>query len=107
MKIYQTLCLGAVIAITQSTFAQTQAPIANDVLGMSEGTLDFCSKANPKAVPQYVVLGKNLVANAPAADVATARNSQTYKDSYNLIETTLRKLPKEHAAKVCTDLAGK
>ena len=106
MKIYQTLCLGAVIAFTQTTLAQAQAPVASDVLGLSEGTLDFCSKANPKAAPQYLVLGKDLISNASAADLATARNSQAYKDSYSLIETTLKKLPKEHAAKVCTDLAA-
>jgi chromosome condensin MukBEF ATPase and DNA-binding subunit MukB len=102
MKIYHTLCLGAVIALTQSALAEL--PISNDTLGQSESTLDFCAKVNPKSAAKYQEREKALVGNATDKDLADARNSKEYKDSYTLVKTTLGKLPKGEAAKICTSL---
>lgn len=102
MKIYQTLCLGAVIALTQSAMAQL--PIANDTLGLSEGMLAFCSKENPKAAAKYRELGKESEGNATVKDLADAKASKEYKESFALIKTRLEKLPQHEAAKVCTEV---
>ena len=103
MKIYRTLCLGAAIALPQ--LAQADLPIPAKALGQIEGTLDFCSQLNPKAAAKYKERGKMLVGNASEKDLAKARNSGEYKDSYNWIGDELRKVSKDDAAKACTDFA--
>ena len=101
MKIYRTLCLGAAIALPQLALAEL--PMANDALGQAESALDFCSKANPKAAAKYKVRGKTLVGNASEKDLADARSSGEYKDTYNAVKTVLGKLSKDEAAKICSD----
>jgi chromosome condensin MukBEF ATPase and DNA-binding subunit MukB len=102
MKIYRILCLGAAIGLAQVALAELT--ISNEALGQAESTLDFCSKAKPKSAAKYKERKKALVGDASEEDLAKARSSQEYKDSYSLVKTTLGKLPKDEAAKVCTNL---
>jgi hypothetical protein len=103
MKIYRALGLGAAIALSQ--FALAELPIPNGELGQKEGMLDFCSEANPKSAAKYKERGKALVGNASEKDLADARDSGEYKDSYDLIGDELRKVSKDDAVKACTDFA--
>jgi hypothetical protein len=59
---------------------------------------------NPKSAAKYQEREKALVGNATDKDLADARSSGQYKDSSKLLKTTLGKLPKHEAAKICTDL---
>jgi len=102
MRIYHALCLGAMIAVSQCVLAEL--PISNENLGQTESALDFCSKVNSKSAAQYKQRGKALVGNASEKDLAKARSSAEYKDSYSLIQTMLEKLPKEETVKICVDL---
>ena len=101
MKIYRALCLGAAIGLPQLALAEL--PFPAKALGQIEGTLNFCSQANPKSAAKYKEWGKLLVGNASEKDLANARNSSDYKDSYNWIDGELRKAPKADAVKACTD----
>lgn len=102
MRIYHALCLGAIIAVSQSVLAEL--PIKNENLGQSESFLDFCSKTNPNSAAQYKERSKSLMGNASEKDLAKVRSSAEYKDSYSLIKTMLEKLPKEEIGKVCVDI---
>jgi len=101
MKIYRTLCLVAAIGLPQLALAELPFPVK--ALGQIEGTLDFCSQLNPKAAAKYKERGKALVGNVSEKDLAQARNSGEYKDSYNWIDGELRKVSKDDAVKACTD----
>lgn len=102
MKINRMLCLGAAIALTQSALAEL--PVTNGTLGQTESMVELCSKVNPKSADKYKERGKALVGEASDKDLADARTAKEYKDSYNLVKTTLGKLSKDAAVKICTEV---
>lgn len=100
IRIYSLLCLGAAITLQQVARAELSLP--SQALGQIEGTLDFCSELNPKSAAKYKEHGKAIVGKATEKELAQARNSAEYKESYNWIGGELRKAPKEDALKACS-----
>jgi len=99
MKIHRIICLAGVIAIGQLALAKL--PFSNDTFGRIEGTLDFCAQAHPEAAPQYQERKKAMVGDAPEKEVAEARGTQEYKDTYQGISAQLAKVPKDRAVAAC------
>ena len=77
MKILRTICLAAAIVIPQIALAKL--PMANDVFGKSEGSLDFCAQVDPQSAPKYQERKKALVKDVPEKEVAEARNTKDTK----------------------------
>jgi len=70
-------------------------------LGNWKVRLVSCSKLNPPGAAKYRELGKILVQGVPEKELAEARQTAEYKDSYEGIGTELAKVPKDQAIKAC------
>jgi hypothetical protein len=100
MRIHRILCLGAALVVPQLALAKL--PFSNDAFGTVEGTLDFCSQANPQAAPKYQERKKSLVRDVPEKEVTEARQTQEYKGAYRAVSAELGKVPKDQAVEACT-----
>lgn len=100
MNIRRILCLSVVFLIPQLVSAKLQLPV--EALGKMEGILDFCTQADSQSASKYQELKKAIVGDAEKKEVADARNTQEYKDSYQGISEELAKVPKEEAVKACS-----
>jgi hypothetical protein len=99
MKINRILLVCVVIAIPRLTMAGL--PFANDEFGTVETTLSFCSKLIPESAAKYEEIGKRYVGNAPAKELAEARNTPAYKEAYESNGAMLAEMPKEHVMEAC------
>ena len=99
MKIHRILFVCVVIMIPQ--LGNAKLPFTNDIFGKLEGTLDFCVKADPESAPKYREVAKLLVKDVPDKELAEARMTSEYKDSYEGIDTELAKVPKDQAIEAC------
>ena len=105
MKILQIACLGAAITLPQVALAEL--PLPNDLFGKMEASLDFCAKVNPQAAAKYQEPKKLLVRGASDKEVAEARASKDYKESFDSTMEELNKQPKDQAVKTCADALEK
>ena len=99
MKIYRILCLGAALALPSLALAKLALP--NDAFGRIEGALDFCAQADPKNAAKYQEQKKLLIQGATDDEVAEARASQEYKDTYAEATEEMGKQPKDQAVRTC------
>jgi hypothetical protein len=99
MNLHRILCLGAAMVVAQLALAKL--PLPNDAFGKIEGTLDFCAQADPQGASKYQEQKKLVVGDAPEKDVAEARKTEEYKDSYQSVSDELAKVPKAKAVKTC------
>lgn len=99
MRIHRGVVVISAILVSQIALAKL--PMANDVFGKSEGTLDFCARARPQDASKYQERKKSLVRGAPDKEVADARKSQEYKTAYDWITDELGKLPKDQTTAAC------
>jgi len=105
MNIHRMLCLSALLVVP--TLALAKLP-PNSSFGQVEGTLDFCAQVDPQSAAKYAEFKKAMVQDEPEKDVAEARKSSEYKNSYDAISEALGKVPKDKAVKACTSfLEGK
>jgi ABC-type taurine transport system substrate-binding protein len=105
MKIHRLFCLSALLVLPNLALAKLPP---NSSLGQVEGTLDFCAQADPQSASKYQEFKKAMVEGEPEKDVAEARKSSEYKNSYDAISEALGKVPKDKAVKACTSfLEGK
>jgi hypothetical protein len=104
MKIRAILCLSALAVAPLALAKLTMTP---QTLGQIEGTLKFCSDANPKAEAKYKEFGKMLVKDATEEELKKVRDSGEYKEAYDTITERLGKVPKDKAVGACTDFVGK
>jgi hypothetical protein len=102
MKIHRTICLAAAIVIPQ--IAVAKLPMANDVFGKSEGSLDFCAQVDPQSAPKYQERKKALVKDVPEKEVAEARNTKEYKEGYDFVTNQMGSLPKERIVEGCASI---
>jgi hypothetical protein len=89
------------VAVAPSRYQPSRFPAKE--LGQIEGTLDFCSQLNPKAATKYRERGRALMGNTSEKNLIKARSFGEYRESYNWIDSELRKVSKDDAAKACTN----
>ncbi len=100
MKTRRILCLSAALLIPQ--LAGAELPLPNDSFGKIESILDFCAKADPEAAGKFEERKKLIAHNATEQEVADARKTQEYKDSYQKISEQLAKVQIDQAVKACS-----
>ena len=98
MTFYRTFCFAALLAIPQLMPAESIPPAA---LGQVEATVNFCAQADAKAADRYKEIGKSLVAGMSEKELAEARRSSEYKETYEAITTELQKMPADQAIESC------
>src|ERR1700740_1091995 len=101
MKTYVILCLSAAIAFP--AFALAKLP-PNPAFGQLEATIDYCAQADASSAPRYHELKKRVTEDAPEKEVAEARKSKEYKESYDAMSEALANVPKEQVTKACRSL---
>ena len=99
MKTNRILLVCAAITIPQLTMAKL--PFANDEFGKVERTLSFCSNLKPESAAKYQEIGKRYVGNAPAKELAEARNTPEYKEANESTGALLAEMPKELVIEAC------
>ena len=104
MKISAILCVSA---LALAPLALAKISITPQALGQVEGTLNFCSEANPKAKAKYDEWAKLFVNEATEDELKEIRDSSEYKDAYDSITAELAKVPKDKALEACTSFAEK
>jgi len=99
MNMNRMVCFAAAVLISQLALAKV--PYTNEQFGKLEGTLDFCAQLDPPSAAKYEARKKQLAKDATEAEVAEARDSEDYKQSYEWISEELPKAPKADAMKAC------
>jgi hypothetical protein len=99
MKLYPVLGLAAILSIPQLALAAP--PVPPKALGSVEATIDFCSRVDSKSADKYKEWGKLLVRDMTEKELAEARGSSEYKETYDALSAELEKLPKEKAVDGC------
>jgi hypothetical protein len=99
MKLYLVLGLVAILSIPQLVLAAP--PVPPKALGSVEATIDFCSRVDSKSADKYKEWGKLLVRDMSEKELAEARGSSEYKETYDALSAELEKLPKEKAVDAC------
>jgi len=102
MRIFRDICLAvAFMAVPRLTPAAPTVPPAT--LGHLEATVNFCASADSKWGSKYKEIGKNLVRGMSEKELADARNSSEYKDSYAGVKTEIEKIPADKRIETCRD----
>jgi len=99
MKMNRILSFAVAVLISQ--FALAKVPYTNEVFGKLEGTLNFCAQLDAPSAAKYQQRKKQLAQDATEDEIATARDSEDYKQSYNWISEELQKAPKGDTLKAC------
>jgi hypothetical protein len=99
MKFHFIICLAAVITLPQLAPAAPSVP--PNALGHVEGIVNFCVRVDPKSADKYKEIGKRVVDGMSQKELAEARSSTEYKESYEAITGELTKLPAEKAVEGC------
>lgn len=80
-----------------------EASLHPATLGKIEGILDYCAGVSGTAPSK--ARAASVVGKVPEKDLAEARDSSEYKDSYDEIRAQLDEVPKDQAQKACSDFA--
>jgi hypothetical protein len=101
MKIYSILFWSIAIVLPQIAMARLPP---NPAFGQLEGTIDYCAQANAPSAAKYQDLKKRLVDDVQENEVAEARKTKEYKESYDAMSEALGKVPNEQVIKACRSL---
>jgi hypothetical protein len=101
MKIRAALGMTFVTALAVAPLAIAKLTMPPQSLGQMEATLKFCGAVNPKSEANYKEFGKMLVKEATEEELAKARASSEYKESYGTIMEKLGKVAKDKALESC------
>jgi hypothetical protein len=93
------LGLAAIVSIPQLVLAAP--PVPPKALGSVEAKIDFCSRIDSKSADKYKEWGKLLVRDMSEKELAEARGSSEYKETYDALSADLEKVPKEKAVDAC------
>jgi hypothetical protein len=99
MKFYCALCLLAVLAFSQLTPAAP--PVPAKVLGHLDATVNFCARVDSASADKYKEIVKGTVKGMSEKELAEARSSAEYKQTYAAITTEREKIPEEKAVESC------
>jgi len=99
MKLFGTLSLAALIALP--LLALAAPPVPPKALGSVEATVNFCVRVDSKSADKYKEWGKSLVRDMSEKELADARDSSDYKETYDAITVELDKVPTEKAVEAC------
>lgn len=72
-------------------------------LGIAEGILSYCAKADPTAIPRYEAQVRRLSQGVSADALAKARQSDGYQKARRSVEDFVAKVDEHNAARVCTN----
>jgi hypothetical protein len=100
MKICRLGFMSAILMLAPLGVAKLALP--NALFGQIEGSLDFCSQADPNSAEKYQEKKKTLVEGASEQEVADARASKEYKDGYEQATGELSKKNKDEVVKSCS-----
>ena len=97
--------LGLLLAILApaQTAPPTDAepPTAGQLLGMLDGTVNFCAKINPKSAAKYKDLSQLVTTGHSEELVAEIRESNDYKEALDQISKQLGALSPKEALATC------
>lgn len=102
MKINRVLAVCT--AITIPHLAMAKLPFTNDEFGMVERGLSYCAELKPESAAQYREIDERYVGNAPAKELAEARETSAYKASYRSNGDLLTDLPKQYVIATCNEV---
>jgi hypothetical protein len=104
VRIHFILCVCIPLVLPQVSLAKLPPKSS---LGQVEGMLDFCARVDSQSAAKYDEYKKALVQGEPEKDVAEARTSAEYKESYDAISDALSKEQKDDVVKACNSLLRK
>jgi hypothetical protein len=99
MKFSRTLGLVAVFTLSQLTLAT--ATVTPGSLGQVEAAVRFCARVDSNSADRYEELGKKIVAGMPEKDLAEARSSSEYKETFESVTHELERVPIDKAVEGC------
>ncbi|HMK21149.1 MAG TPA: hypothetical protein VK466_02385 [Terriglobales bacterium] len=105
LKILSIACISAVLAIPQ--LAAAAEPPAPADLGQLESILDSCAAAKPKEAENYKKQRKKLTEGMAEKDVAKIRESQPYKEAYDVIQQRFQQASADEVDDACNVIAGR
>jgi hypothetical protein len=76
-------------------------PSAGTIIGSLEGTLAFCTSANPQGAASYDAFDQLITNGQSASAMAELRNSDSYERAYRQITKQLRALSPAEAVAEC------
>src|ERR1700674_1275429 len=103
MSFFRTLCIAALISAAPQLTPAAPA-VAPKTIGHIEAVVNFCSRIDSESADKYKELGKQVVRDMSEKELADARNTDEYKESYEAIITELEKAPADKATKGCRSM---
>lgn len=99
MKFTRKLGLMSVFVIPQHTPAA--APVPPGSLGQVEATVKSCARVDSKSADRYEELRNRVVAGMSEKDLAAARRSKEYNETFESVTKEFEKLPTDKALAGC------
>jgi len=99
MSFYRTLCLAAALVLPQ--LAPAASSVSPSALGHIEALVNYCIRVDAKGAEQYKQLGKVLVQDVSAKELADARRSKEYKASHETTTSQLKQVSADKALESC------
>ncbi len=93
--------LAVAVALLAQQAPADQPAIGAAALAVTEATLDFCARIDPKSTALYWEQGKSLVQGLDAKAAAEIRNSDEYRRAYDSTAEMLAKAPQDDAMPAC------
>jgi hypothetical protein len=101
MKLYQLVCVGAVLA---AGVAQADQPAPNaQALGITEALVGFCAKMDPDAAGKLDQIVKQMLNGQSDQALADLRGSDEYKLGHDSVDDFVAKVDEHNAKKVCAN----
>jgi hypothetical protein len=93
--------LGLVLSTLAAAQKAPAPPTAASLLGTIDGTVNFCTKVNPKSAAKFKEMGQLITNGQSDEAIAQIRDSKEYKDTLDQTSKKLAALSTKEAAETC------
>jgi hypothetical protein len=107
MKMHHIVWLAVAASLPQLAVAEEhehEHALSNRSLGVLEGTVAFCTEANPASSSKYHETAKRVVNGVQEKHLAERRDTEEYKSAYESVSAALGELSKEQVKTACAGL---
>jgi len=105
MKMHHIVLLAAAVSLPQLALAEEhEHALSNRSLAVLEGTVAFCTEANPASSSKYHETAKRVVTGGSEKHLAERRDTEEYKSAYQSVGAVLGELSKEQVKTACAGL---
>jgi len=109
MKMHHIVWLAVAVSLSLTQLApaeehEHEQALSNRSLAVLEGTVAFCTEANPASSSKYHEKAKRVVTGVLEKHLTQRRDTEEYKSAYESVSAALGGLSKEQVKTTCASL---